>query len=80
MNLSYGGAVPDMHDTTLLDVGEYKSLLSIGDKQSMNFTSHDSGPFWMDSITKITTKYDKATDEIEVKDKPKVRLLVDLMK
>ena len=58
MNLSYGGTVPDMHDTTILDVGEFKSSLSIGDTQSMNFTAHDSGPFWMDNMTKISTKYD----------------------
>ena len=46
----------------------------------MNFTAHDSGPFWMDNINKLSTKYDKVLDEVEVKERSKVRLLVDLMK
>ena len=47
MNVSYGGRVPKMHSTIVKEIGNYTSLLTIGDTQAMVFQENDDGPFWM---------------------------------
>ena len=80
MNLSYGGAVSNMHDTQICDVGSHPSSIAVGCIEKMSFTVHGSGTCWMDILMKLSTKYDKVKGGSEIKDKTESQLLIDLMK
>jgi len=67
MNSSFGGAATTMRDTVINEVGPFKGTLNIDDVQHMNFSPHDSGPFWMSSLEKLSTKYDRVVGAIEKK-------------
>ena len=71
MNLSYGGAAAEMYNTKIYEVGPYPFSRSVDNIQNMTFTARDSGPFWMDNIQKISTKYDKILCGSEKKTKQK---------
>jgi len=45
MNVYWGGKQPKIHDTIVEDIGEYPSLLQVGDVQSMIFQKSYMGPF-----------------------------------
>ena len=78
MNLSYSGAAYNMHNTKIFENGPHPAQLSVGDTQHMNFEVHDPGPFWMDPMTKLATKYDRVLNTIEKIEKTKVQLLIEL--
>lgn len=56
MNVSYGGKASNMNETTIQEVGPFKGLLTIGQKQSMVFTKDDHGPFWMNEDQRLSSK------------------------
>ena len=59
VNVTYGGCTTMMHTTKIMEVGPFEGVLNIEDTQSMNFSIHDPGPFWLSSMDKIKTKYDR---------------------
>jgi len=61
MNISYGGAVNQMRDTSVTEVGQYSSLLNVGDLQILSFVDGDNGPFWMNDAERLETKDDIVT-------------------
>ena len=56
MNVAYGGNVPQMHLTTIKELGPYPATLSVGQQQSLIFSDEDSGPFWMTPEQKLSKK------------------------
>jgi len=66
---SFGGAATIMRDTAVNEVGPFKGTLNIDDVQHMNFSPHDSGLFWMSSLEKLSTKYNRVVGAIEKKGK-----------
>ena len=71
MNISYGGAVSNMRDTTVSEIGKYNSVLNVGDTQICSFDSSDVGPFWMTDEVKLKTKNDIVLSEIVSKNRTK---------
>jgi len=65
MNSSFGGAATIMRDTVVNEVGPVKGTLNIDDVQHMQISPHDSGPFWMNILEKLSTKHDKVIGAIE---------------
>lgn len=45
MNISCGGALNKMRDTTVTEVGPYASTLEVGDVQRFSLVDGDNGPF-----------------------------------
>ena len=80
MNVSYGGAVTVMRDTTVTETGPYPSVLQVGDTQSLAFKDSDDGPFWMDENDRSKTKNDVALSEVVTKKRTKLELLIELRK
>ena len=78
MNVSYGGATTSMHDTVINEVGPYESLLDIGQKQLMNFSESDEGPFWLTSENKIASKYNRSVEGSTRMKKTKTEMLIEL--
>ena len=78
MNISFGGAVHQMSDTSVTEVGQYSSLLKVGDLQILSFTDGDDGPFWMNDAERLETKDDVVTSEVITKQKTKTELLIEL--
>ena len=80
MNVSYGGAVTVMRDTTVSEIGPYPSVFQVGDTQSLAFKDSDDGPFWMDENDRSKTKNDVALSEVVTKKRTKLELLIELRK
>ena len=80
MSSSHGGTTPSMYIIIIKDTGPFNSLSNIGYEQIMNFTKYDSGPFWMIPMDRLKSKYDYYRNESIIKEKIKVKLLVDLKK
>ena len=80
MNISYGGAVHQIRDTTVVEVGPYSSPLKVGDVQRLLFVDGDAGPFWMKYAERLETKDDIVMSEVITKQKTKTELLIELRK
>ena len=80
MNVNYGGKASNMRDTTIHEVGEFGAQLTVGDRQSMNFSESDRGPFWMDDAECASSKYNIEKNTNSVRQKTKIELLQDLQK
>ena len=80
MNISYGGAVCIMRDTTVSEIGKYHSVLNVGDTQKCSFESDDKGPFWMTDEQKLAAKNDIVLSERITKNRTKTELLIELRK
>ena len=67
-----------MRDTSVTEVGQYSSLLKVGDLQILSFADGDEGPFWMNDTERLETKDDVVTSEVITKQKTKTELLIEL--
>ena len=80
MNVTYGGCATMMHTTKIMKVRAFERVLNIGDTQSMNFSIHDPGPFWLSSMDKLKTKYDRKVGGRKLKKLNKIEMLTELRK
>ena len=78
MNMTYGGAVSLIHETTVGEIGPHPSMLKVGEHQFMLFTDRYKGPFWLKYMDKVLSQMDISHDGSHVKEKPKTQLLVNL--
>ena len=76
MNVYWGGKQPKMHDTIVEEIGEFPSILKVGDVQSMIFQKSDNGPFYISHPRK--NKYPRETDTMIKETKTKSELLNEL--
>ena len=73
MNKKYGGKKNKfLHDSVIIDetyLGEFvvDNKLKVGDTQVFTFTDKDVGPYWMDDVTRLKTKYDVAVTGSKIK-------------
>ena len=61
MSAKWGGNQSKMRDTTIKDVGPYSPKVEIGQQQSMIFTEHDMGPFYLSESDRLSKKYPRPT-------------------
>ena len=80
MNVTYGGCATMMQTSKTMEVGPFEGVLNIGDTQSMNFSNHDSGLFWLSSMDKIKTKYDRKVGGRKLKKLSKIEVLTEIRK
>ena len=63
MNKGYGGAQPQMRESTINNhdgyLGMHPHTLTVGDVQSFVFLSTDDGPFWMSPAEKELNRHDR---------------------
>jgi hypothetical protein len=87
MNSDYGGAVPDMHETTITAdcLGPFPKQLQAGAKQSMIFQDTDQGPFQLNK--KLQTpeqrsarKQDRETGNINQREARSKKELLEKLK
>ena len=78
MNVSWGGAVPEMQSTVAKELGEFEATLNVGDIQSMIFTEEDDGPFWMTERQRLEQKTDRLTGNVKNREKTKIEMLSEL--
>ena len=77
MSVRYGGCQEKLREKKIRDVGTYPRILEIGDIQSMVFEDNDNGPFYMSTVEKGRSKYDRLTGKLKTK-KSKKRLIKEL--
>ena len=67
-----------MHNTTITEIGPNNQQLPIGAVQAAAFNKSNSGPFWIDEVTKVSEKYDTSLEGTSAREKIKAQILIKL--
>jgi hypothetical protein len=80
MNLYWGGSQKKKRDTIIEEgcLGQYNSILKIGDTQQLTYADDDDGPFHLKPDEQILRKYDKVVGRVN-KPKTKSEILQELI-